>query len=383
MVKHSVIRFGYDKSNWDKVILSHYYNISIGFTPSTSNSSFWGGKYNWLSISDLTKNGKYIKKTQKHITKEGANNHQIIKKGTIVMSFKLTIGHIGILNTDMFTNEAICHFNSKNLNILDNEFLYYSLSKVDLSSFAQQAVKGVTLNSKSLKNIFIYAPLIDEQRKISSLLSNIDKLIFNEQRKYKKLQEIKNTMLNKLFPKKGSNTPEIRFNLFDKEWEISTLEKIVTYESSNISLNKLKSDDIGSYPLYGATGFIQGLNTYQFKDPFITIVKDGAGVGRVFLAPKKSSIVGTMGALFPKNVDIHFLLYVMKNLKLYKSFVGSTIPHIYFKDYKKLQILLPCKEEQKKIGTYLFELDGFINSYKQKIEKLQNLKFSLLHKMFV
>ena len=103
--------------------------------------------------------------------------------------------------------------------------------------------------------------------------------------------------------------------------------------------SNLKQSDIvnmtGKYPVYGASGYIGNVDFYHQRNPYVAVVKDGAGIGRTMLCPAKSSVIGTMQYLLPKNnVLPEYLYYVVRYMHLEKYFTGATIPHIYFKNYK-------------------------------------------------
>ena len=157
---------------WDKYLLGDISTIGKGFTPSTSNPDYWEGNLKWLSIADMNQ-GKYINQTTKKITFEGSKNKEPIKKGTLLMSFKLSIGKLGILNEDMYTNEAICNFQWKNKKIM-TEYMYYYLSSINILKYGSQAAKGITLNNETLSTIPVLLPSIEEQNKIIDILSNLD-----------------------------------------------------------------------------------------------------------------------------------------------------------------------------------------------------------------
>lgn len=87
----------------------------------------------------------------------------------------------------------------------------------------------------------------------------------------------------------------------------------------------------GEYPIYGAAGLIKTVDFYQQEKEYIAIVKDGAGVGRTMALPARSSVIGTMQYIIPKdNISIKFLYYVISWMKLEKYCLGAAIPHIYF-----------------------------------------------------
>lgn len=146
----------------------------MGFTPSTKKEEYWNGNIKWLTVNDM--DGKYISNTKKSITKLATKNKEVIKKNTLVMSFKLTIGKLAILKEDMYSNEAICNFKWKN-NEINTEFMYYYLSSINLKKYGSQAAKGITLNKQTLNTIPVLIPSLKTQKKIVNLLSNIDKKI--------------------------------------------------------------------------------------------------------------------------------------------------------------------------------------------------------------
>lgn len=160
------------------------------------------------------------------------------------------------------------------------------------------------------------------------------------------------------------------------------LEDVCDKASSNLVQKDLKEMD-GIYPVYGASGHIKDINLYHQDKEYIAIVKDGAGVGRTMYFPDKSSVIGTLQYLLPKeNIVPKYLYFVVKAMKLGKYSTGATIPHIYFKDYKKEQFLLPSKEEQLKIVGILEKIEKIILDRQQQIVALDKLIKSQFIKMF-
>ena len=131
----------------------------------------------------------------------------------------------------------------------------------------------------------------------------------------------------------------------------------------------------GIYPIYGASGFIANVDFYQQEKPYIAVVKDGAGIGRIMKLPAKSSVIGTMQYIIPSDtVDISYLAYAMEHMNLSKYFTGATIPHIYFKDYQKEEFPLAPLAEQRKIAAVLDKVSGLIAKRRQQLDKLDLLK---------
>ena len=152
--------------------------------------------------------------------------------------------------------------------------------------------------------------------------------------------------------------------------------------TSNLAQKDLLIDS-GRYPVYGAAGEITKVDFYQQSKPYLGIVKDGAGVGRVMRLPSNSSVIGTLQYIFPKeNVDLKYLYYLIKYLDLGKSNTGATIPHIYFKDYKKRKVKVKSYSEQKHIGKIFELLDMQLNTYKNTLKQYNLLIKSRFVEMF-
>ncbi len=152
--------------------------------------------------------------------------------------------------------------------------------------------------------------------------------------------------------------------------------------TSNIAQKDLEGH-CGNYPIYGASGFIANVDFYQQEKPYIAVVKDGAGIGRIMKLPAKSSVIGTMQYIIPNDtVDINFLAYAMEHMNLSKYFTGATIPHIYFKDYQREKLLLPSLGEQRKIAALLDKVSDLIAKRRQQLDKLDEMVKARFVEMF-
>ncbi len=165
-------------------------------------------------------------------------------------------------------------------------------------------------------------------------------------------------------------------------WEYKKLGEVCTKGSSNISLNKIEENN-GEYALFGASGYMKGIDFYHQDQSYIGVVKDGSGVGRVDIYPEKSSLVGTMQYIFPKaGCELGYLKYLLQGLHLEKYKTGAAIPHIYFRDYENCKVRVPKKEEQQKIVSELDLLSGVIEKQKAQLEELDKLAQSIFYDMF-
>jgi type I restriction enzyme S subunit len=157
-----------------------------------------------------------------------------------------------------------------------------------------------------------------------------------------------------------------------KGWEIKTIGDVCVSASSNVSQNKLANDE-GDYPIYGASGLIKKVSFYHQDKPYLSIVKDGSGVGRVTKMDAYTSVIGTLQYILPKeNIDLDYLNYSLMSVDFKKYVAGAAIPHIYFKDYKNEPFLWMPLPEQQRIVSILDE--AFAAIAKAKANAEQNLK---------
>lgn len=180
-------------SEWEVKRLGEICDIAMGRTPARLNKKFWGRGYKWLSIADLQ--GKVVSESKEEITELAASTMEVIPKGTLLMSFKLSIGRLCFAGCDLYTNEAICSF--KNLQA-SGEFLYYALGRTDFSLYGKQAVKGYTLNKELLKIVEVDLPSLPEQNAIAAVLSDMDAELDTLEQRLAKTRALKQGMMQEL-----------------------------------------------------------------------------------------------------------------------------------------------------------------------------------------
>lgn len=195
-------RFAGFEGEWKTVKFEDVLKIEIGGTPSRAKPEYWDEQKvtnnRWLSIANLQ--GSRIFDTSEYISDLGISNSNValIPRGTIVMSFKLTIGRRAILMNDCYTNEAICALIIKDRAVVSNDFLYQAIELVDFESEIDQAVKGKTLNKEKLKRLKLLLPNIEEQHKIASTLSVADAEITTIQNQRDNLKLQKKALMQQL-----------------------------------------------------------------------------------------------------------------------------------------------------------------------------------------
>lgn len=160
------------------------------------------------------------------------------------------------------------------------------------------------------------------------------------------------------------------------------LKDICICRASNISLKDIM-DINGIYPLYGASGFIKTIDSYHMDIPYIGIVKDGSGIGRINKYPAYSSVLSTMQYVVPKdNCIIDYLYFLLIKLNLSDFARGAAIPHIYFADYSNIKIKLHTLGKQIQIVEELNCLTSIIEKQKKQLEELDNLAQAIFYDMF-
>ena len=255
-------------------------------------------------------------------------------------------------------------------------FLSYYLNviaKKDIAKIAQ-GVSIVHLYASELKNLKIKIPPVDEQKKIAEILSTWDEAINLIINLIESKKQFKKALMQNLL------TAKIRFPEFKDEWEEIRLAETCRKINSNLTLNNLSSNH--KFPTYDANGLVGYSDFFAFNREYITIVKDGAGVGRVRLVNGMTNFISTMmGIINRENSNIVFLNYIFKSINFNKFITGSTIPHIYFKNYSNIIIKLPNLDEQEKIAEVLTACDDEINLLNLKLENLKKQKQGLMQKL--
>ncbi len=251
-----------------------------------------------------------------------------------------------------------------------------------------------------LRNIDISYPLLAEQKKIAAFFENLDHLITLHQRKYDKLQIIKKAMLEKMFPQNGSCFPEIRFKGFTDSWEqrkLGELGEIMTGSTPSTSKSEYYSED--GIPWVTPTD----INSQTISDTPRKLSGEGIKVGRVVpantilctciasigkntLLTVKGSFNQQINCLTPNEYnDAYFLLTeseIWSNI-MKRMAAAGTMQIVNKTEFSELTTMVPKLEEQKKIGQYFHTIGHLITLHQREVEKLQNIKKSMLETMFV
>lgn len=193
-------------AGWQEKTLGEVCDIEIGKTPSRSNMKYWDKQKSttniWLSIADLNNDtNKNVYDSNEYLSDIGANVVKLVKKGTLLLSFKLTLGRVAFAGKDLRTNEAIAQLPIKN--DINKFYLYYYLKFFDYELLLKGdvKVKGKTLNKAKLKLLPVYYPSLPEQERIVAKLDKafeaIDKAKAIAENNLKNAKELFRIALNK------------------------------------------------------------------------------------------------------------------------------------------------------------------------------------------
>ena len=273
-------------------------------------------------------------------------------------------------------------------------------------TFLAQGISRYNISKNKVMEVEIPVPSLDEQSKVGRYFSNLDNLITLHQRKYNKLLNVKKSMLEKMFPKNGSNIPEIRFKGFTDPWEQRKLEDYLTVSTEKNTDNIYGRSDVlsvsGDYGIVnqiefqgrsfaGASvsnyGVVQTGDVVYTKSPLKSnpygIIKTNKG---------KPGIVSTLYAVYhPKeNVFSDFIQVYFEQHARMNNYMHPLVNKGAKNDMKvsaenalKGPVYFPSHIEQESISAFFSVLDNLITLHQRELEKLQNIKKSMLEKMFV
>ena len=396
------------KEGWTYKKLGEVCEIGIGRTPSRSDMSLWDKNKQthnyWVSIADMgaADNG-YITDTKEYISDKAADNIQIIPKGTLLLSFKLTLGKTAIAGMDLYTNEAIANLPFKG-NEVNREFLsyYFQYFNWEKYSAGDEKVLGKTLNKKKLDVLPVYYPVPSEQQRIVSRLdsafAHIDELKANAEKQLGEARALFQTALSKAMePKEG--------------WEKKKMKEIAQVKIGPFGSLLHKRDYIsGGIPLVNPIHMIEGkivanndytiseekakeLSAYLLRTNDVIFARRGE-IGRCAIVSSNEDgfLCGT-GSLFVRfkaKVDNAFMQMlfqseVCKNYLL-KSASGATMLNINAGIVEEMPLTIPSLSEQQRIVSRLDAISAHVRELEEVTEKTiaecDALKQALLRKVF-
>ena len=296
------------------------------------------------------------------------------------------LGKYFYASVDGLTSSDAYVFNGKNG--VTQKFLFSLLQTEDFFKYSVSVSKrsGMPkINRDELNAYGFLAPKEEEQEQIGSFLLEIDNLITLHQRKYDKLQNIKKSMLEKMFPKNGSNVPEIRFSGFTDPWEQRKLgDNIVEYKGKTTINNQYPVLTSSRRGIFFQTDYYDGNQIASVDNTGYNIVPYGFFTYRHMSDDEifhfninditENGIVSTLYPVFTtdENLDSRYLQYQLNYGKEFSKYAilqkqGGSRTYMYLNKLKELRLTIPNSvEEQKKISTYFMKLDSLITLHQRE-----------------
>lgn len=296
------------------------------------------------------------------------------RKGTIDKPIKL--------NHPFWTVDTLFFIEKKeNTSIL---FIYNLLSTINWKKYDEST--GVpSLSKKSIINVKSFIPQIHEQEKIGRIFESIDNMIEAQTKLIEENKKLKKSLLQKMFPKKGEQLPEIRLKGFSGEWEEKRLGSICEINKGT-QLDKSEVDENGKYyHLNGGKEPSNFTNKWNVEENTISISEGGNSCGYVNWN-KEKFFSGGHNYTLKAFIDIDLFLFQLlksRESEIMRLRVGSGLPNIQKKDLSNYKVLIPFLPEQEAIGNLFKSLDEKIEMEEKKLETYKSLKKALLQKMFV
>ena len=361
-----------------KYKLEDLFDLQMGKTPARNNPEYWNSADNkWISIGDLSKCGKFITDTKEYLSDLAVKESGIslIPKGTVVMSFKLSIGKTAITSESMYSNEAIMSFRDKHVVSLLPDYLYYMFLAKDWDEGTNKAVMGKTLNKATLAKVAINVHSSTEQRRIVDTLDKVESIIDARQQQLSALDDLTKARFVEMFGTYPSN---------EKGWPTGTIRDLVT-EVRYGSSRKAAEGNSGKYPYlrmnnitYSGELDLSDTKTIDIPDEEL----DKCTVSRGDLLFNRTNSKELVGKTCVYNRDelmvlAGFVVRVRLNKKALPEFVSAFMNT----SFSKQMLLGMCKaaigqaninaQELQNIGIYIppIELQREFVSFKEQIDK--------------
>ncbi|TDT46941.1 type I restriction enzyme S subunit [Maribacter spongiicola] len=365
------------------------------------------GKYELITLKSVDVNGNLVS-SQKFIDIDAPT----LPKDTLVMILsEQSPGLLGVTAQIPAPNKYV--LNQRVAEIRPNAGINSSFLSMVINRNQQYfgkrgaGTKVQNISKPNVENYTFYAPEINEQNKISSLISNLDSSIKNHQTQLTKLKNLKKAMLVKMFPQEGATVPEIRFKGFDGEWESyqlgnigntftglsgKTKEDFGKGEARYIPYTNVFNNEVTDRNQLEKIEIDESQSTVHYGDVLFTTsseTPEEVGMSSVWLEKDENVYLNSFcfGYRFKEKVDNYFIAYYMRsqyfreNMKILAQ--GISRFNISKTKVMEIDILLPEETEQTKVGKYFTNLDKIIIGHEVQLKKLNNIKKACLTKMFV
>ncbi|BAV95364.1 restriction endonuclease subunit S [Ichthyobacterium seriolicida] len=397
--------------HWEIKKLNNQFEVNTGFTPSTNNSDYYeNGTHDWLTITDL--DSKYVSTSKTKLTDLAVEGRNKVPKGSLLYSFKLSVGKMAFVEKDVYTNEAIfAIYPDVNINLN----YYYYLFGVILAHNSNKNIYGANiLNQELIKASKLVVPESEEQTQIANFLdlktAQIDDLISKKEKLIELLKEERTANINQAVTKGLDPNVPMKDSGIEwlgdipehwESWKIShAFEKIgsgTTPKSGNTkyheegTINWLNTGDLNNGVLYNCQKKITSaaLEDYSslklYPKGSLVIAMYGATIGKTSLLEFETT-TNQACCVFSESekIDLRFLQHWFNGNKehIINLAVGGGQPNISQDILKGIRIFCPSKIEQTQITNYLdcktAQIDDLVSKKEKEIVLLNEYKTALI-----
>ena len=405
------IRFKGFNDDWEQRKLGECAGFRRGSFPQPYGNKEWydgEGAMPFVQVADVADDMKLVDDTKQKISKLAQPMSVYADKGSVLVTLQGSIGRVAITQYGAFVDRTVLIFDKYNQDI-DKTFWAYIIKEKFIDE-ARKAPGGTikTITKEALSDFDLMLPNYDEQKKLGAFLVSIDNLITLHQRKLEKLQNIKKSMLEKMFPQNGSNVPEIRFKGFTDAWEqrklgeLGSLKNGMNFSKEAMGVgfpfvnlqNIFGNNVIDVSDLGKAMASESQLKDYNLLEGDALFVRSSVkleGVGEAAIVPHNLENTTYSGFIirfrdeYGLDNDFKRFVFGIESVRnqIMAQATNSANKNISQSVLENLDLAIPSKSEQQKIGAYFNNLDHLITLHQRKLEKLKNIKKSMLEKMFV
>lgn len=370
------------------VLLGDICDIKIGRTPPRKQPQWFSESHGikWVSIKDMGNTGKYISQTSEFLTADAIKkfNVPIIPAGTLLMSFKLTVGRLGFTGHDMCSNEAIAQLPIKDSDIVDKNYLYYYLKNFNFDSLSSTSSIATAVNSKTVKSISVNLPPLDQQKKIANILGSLDEKIELNRRMNETLEQLGQALFCHYFVD----------NPAAKSWGKKPLDEIANFLNGLAMQKYPKINGQRTLPVIKiremSSGITDSTDIASANIPEEYIVHDGDLLFSWSGTLMVKFWSGGDGALnqhlfkvtsdkYPEWLYYYWTKYYLGQFISIAKSKATTMGHIQRKHLKQAEVIIPPNIEEMtskftsiidQIKTNLFEINSLVNIRSSLLPKL-------------
>ena len=392
--------------------LSELFDMQMGKTPDRNNPEYWeNGTYPWISIADMTSNGKFIKHTKECITQKAVAVTGIkpISLGTTIMSFKLSVGKVARTTTKCYSNEAIMAFEIPDATLgealLTNEYAYYLLKSLNFDNIGNKAVMGKTLNKAILRDTVVkYHAHPRKQSEIVSVLDKVSEIIDKRKQQLQQLDDLVKARFVEMF---GDPVINDRGWLIDKLGNYMTTltdfsangsyelldSNVVMYDEPNYAImvrtTDLESGDLTSGVKYIDESAYNLLDKSKLFGGELIMNKIGSA-GKIYVMPHIDHPASLGRNAFMFRFDgrlnmtyLYALLTSDYGVNEIQQYVRGAVTKTITKDStRSIRIIVPPIKQQEQFATFVEQVDKSKVAVQKALDEAQTLFDSLMQEYF-